>query len=61
MLLTIFRLPISSMNEFSKIVIVELKRAGIPIESTQKDQALLYARELRKSKKVNLKTPIGKD
>jgi hypothetical protein len=45
-------------NDFNKIVIVELKRAGIPIESEQKDQALLYARELRKSKKVSLDTPI---
>ncbi len=45
-------------TDFSKIVIVELKRAGVAIESDQKDQALLYARELRKSKKVSLKTPI---
>jgi hypothetical protein len=45
-------------NDYSKIVIVELKRAGVPIESEQKDQALLYARELRKSKKVSLGTPI---
>ena len=45
-------------NDFSKVVIVELKRAGVPIETKQKDQALLYARELRKSNKVGLKTPI---
>lgn len=45
-------------NDYSKIVIVELKRAGVPIASEQKDQALLYARELRKSKKVSLNTPI---
>lgn len=45
-------------NDFSKIIIVELKRAGIPIDTKQKDQALLYARELRKSKKVSLNTPI---
>jgi hypothetical protein len=46
------------INDFSKVVIVELKRAGVPIETTQKDQALTYARELRKSNKVGLKTPI---
>jgi hypothetical protein len=45
-------------NDFDKIIIVELKRAGIPIDTIQKDQALLYARELRKSKKVSLDTPI---
>jgi Histidine kinase-, DNA gyrase B-, and HSP90-like ATPase len=45
-------------SDFNKIVIVELKRGGIPIQSEQKDQALLYARELRKSKKVSLGTPI---
>ncbi|RKD12487.1 hypothetical protein BCY91_12650 [Pelobium manganitolerans] len=45
-------------NDFSKIIIVELKRVGIPIDTKQKDQALLYARELRKSKKVSLNTPI---
>lgn len=45
-------------NDFSKIIIVELKRAGIPIDTKQKDQALLYARELRRSKKVSLNTPI---
>lgn len=45
-------------NDFDKIVIVELKRGGIPIDSAQKDQALLYARELRKSKKVSLTSPI---
>ncbi len=45
-------------NDFNKVVIVELKRAGITVETTQKDQALLYARELRKSKKVSLDTPI---
>lgn len=46
------------LNDFSKIVIVELKRSGIAIGTDQKDQALLYARELRKSKKVSLTTPI---
>ncbi len=37
---------------------MELKRAGIPIDTKHKDQFLLYARELRKSKKVSLKTPL---
>ena len=46
------------INDFNKVVIVELKRAGVPIETAQKDQALTYARELRKSNKVGLKTPI---
>ncbi len=45
-------------NDFNKVVIVELKKAGVTIETAQKDQALLYARELRKSKKVSLDTPI---
>ena len=45
-------------NDFNKVVIVELKRAGVVIETSQKDQALLYARALRKSKKVSLDTPI---
>lgn len=45
-------------SDYSKIIIVELKRAGIPIDTKQKDQALYYARELRKSKKVSLTTPI---
>jgi hypothetical protein len=46
------------MNEFNKVVVVELKRAGVPIDLIQKDQALRYARELRKSRKVSVNTPI---
>lgn len=39
--------------EFSKIVIVELKRVGIAIDDKQKDQALYYARSIKKSKKIS--------
>jgi len=42
----------------SSVVIVELKRGGFVISSDEKDQAMKYAREVRKSGKVNKDTRI---
>lgn len=46
------------IDEFEKVVIVELKRGGVPIDFEQKNQAQLYTRELRNSNKVSIHTPI---
>lgn len=46
------------VDEFEKIVIIELKRGGVPIDFEQKNQAQLYTRELRNSNKVSMDTPI---
>jgi hypothetical protein len=40
------------------VVVVELKKGGFEVSHTQKDQALHYTRELRKSGKVNRTTRI---
>lgn len=42
----------------SSVVIVELKRGGFEISSDEKDQAMKYAREIRKSGKVSKDTKI---
>jgi hypothetical protein len=43
---------------FSKVVIVELKKGGFEISGKEKNQAMDYARELRRSGKIGLDTPI---
>lgn len=42
----------------SSVVIVELKRGGFEITTEEKDQTMKYAREIRKSGKVNKDTKI---
>lgn len=42
----------------SSVVIVELKRGGFEISTKEKDQAMHYAREIRKSGKVSMDTKI---
>jgi Histidine kinase-, DNA gyrase B-, and HSP90-like ATPase len=46
------------ISGFKSIVIVELKRGGFKITNEEKTQASNYARELRKSGKVNKETKI---
>lgn len=46
------------VDGFSQIVIVELKKGGFEISLDEKSQALNYARELRKSGKVDQSTKI---
>lgn len=42
----------------SSVVIIELKRGGFEISNEEKDQALKYSREIRKSGKVSKETKI---
>ncbi|SFQ08343.1 hypothetical protein [Parafilimonas terrae] len=46
------------INSIGAVVIVELKRGGFQISSEEKDQAMYYAREIRKSGKVDRNTKI---
>jgi hypothetical protein len=46
------------VSGIAKVVIVELKRGGFELTNDEKDQALKYARQLRRSGKVGLSIPI---
>lgn len=46
------------LDGIGSVVIVELKRGGFEIDDKEKDQAMYYAREIRKSGKVDKTTKI---
>lgn len=50
--------PSHNVTGYDKIIIVELKRAGVPITGKEKDQAMGYCRSLRDSNKIPITTPM---
>lgn len=47
-----------NVSGFDKVIIVELKRAGVPITGKEKDQAMAYCRAIRDSNKIGVDTPM---
>jgi len=47
-----------NVSGFDKVIIVELKRAGVPITGKEKDQAMAYCRAIRDSNKIGINTPM---
>lgn len=46
------------VDGIAKVVIVELKKGGFEVSDKEKDQAMKYARQLRRSGKIGMRTPI---
>lgn len=47
-----------NISGVDKVIIVELKRAGVPISGKEKDQAMGYCRAIRDSNKIDLNTQM---
>lgn len=47
-----------NVSGFEKVVVVELKKAGVPITGKEKDQAMGYCRAIRESNKIDLSTKM---
>lgn len=47
-----------NVSGFDKVIIVELKRSGVPITGKEKDQAMGYCRAIRDSNKIGIDTPM---